>query len=61
MNPLALSNAEYRAVFERVTQLALEYLASLDERPSFPGVSGSDTQALFRNPLPEHGIGVKRS
>jgi len=41
MNPLTLSDAEYRAVFERITQLALEYLASLDERPSFPNISGS--------------------
>ncbi len=57
MNPLILSDAEYRAIFERVTQLALEYLTSIDERPSFPRVTGSETQALLAEPLPENGIG----
>jgi aromatic-L-amino-acid/L-tryptophan decarboxylase len=58
MNPLSLSDAEYRFVFERITQLALDYLASLEERPSFPNVTGSDTEAFFSKPLQEHGIGV---
>src|SRR5208283_5656484 len=58
MNPLTLSDAEYRAVFERITQLALEYLASLDERPSFPSVSGSETLDLFSKPLQENGISI---
>ena len=58
MNPLTLPDAEYKEVFERIAQLALEYLASLDERPSFPRVTGSETQALFCKPLPENGIGV---
>ena len=59
MNPLVLSDDEYRAVFERVTQLALEYLATLNQRPSFPGITGNESQALFCAPLPEHGIGAK--
>src|SRR5271166_3120169 len=59
MNPLALSDAEYRAIFERITQLTLEYLATLNRRPSFPGTSGSESDALFRKPLPEDGIGPK--
>jgi aromatic-L-amino-acid/L-tryptophan decarboxylase len=59
MNPLSLSDAEYQAVFERITQLALEYLASLDQRPSFPETSGRKTEESFRQPLPEQGIGVK--
>src|SRR5208283_1618008 len=58
MNPLTLSDAEYRAVFERITQLALEYLASLDERPSFPNISGSEALDMFFNPLQENGLGV---
>ncbi len=57
MNPLPLAEAEYRIVFERITGLALEYLASLDQRPSFPAVTGSETEALFSKPLPEQGIG----
>ncbi|HME32636.1 MAG TPA: pyridoxal-dependent decarboxylase [Terriglobales bacterium] len=58
MNPLALPQPEYKAVFERITQVALEYLASIDERPSFPAVSGSNTEALFSKPLSENGIGI---
>ena len=58
MNPLTLSDAEYKAVFERITRLALEYVSSLGERPIFPDVSGSKTQALFSKALPEHGMGV---
>lgn len=58
MNPLTLPDAEYKVVFERITQLALEYLASLGERPSFPAVSGSETGELFSNLLLEKGIGA---
>jgi aromatic-L-amino-acid/L-tryptophan decarboxylase len=58
MNPLSLAGAEYREVFERITQLALEYLASLDRRPSFPDVNGSKAEALFGKSLPNHGMGV---
>ena len=58
MNPLVLSDAEYRVAFERITDLALEYVASVDERPSFPQVTGSDTEALFAKPLPEQGLGA---
>jgi hypothetical protein len=58
LNPLARSQPEYRAVFEHVTQLALEYLASLDDRPSFPDVTGSETEVLFSSALSEAGIGI---
>src|SRR5271167_1304685 len=58
MNPLRLPHAEYRAVLERITQLALDYLAAIDERPSFPDVSGSNSEALFSKPLLENGMGL---
>ena len=58
MNPLILPDAEYKEVFERITQLALEYLGSVDRRPSFPDVSGSKTEALFCKSLPINGIGA---
>jgi aromatic-L-amino-acid/L-tryptophan decarboxylase len=58
MNPLALSGAEYRAIFERITGLALEYLATLNQRPGFPNVTGSESEDLFRKSLPEHGMGA---
>jgi aromatic-L-amino-acid decarboxylase len=59
MNPLVLSDADYKAVFERISQLALEYVASVSERPTFPKVAGSETEALFAKPLPEHGMGSR--
>ena len=59
MNPLVLSDADYKAVFERITQLALEYVASVSDRPSFPKITGSETEALFAKPLPEQGMGSR--
>ena len=46
MNPLVLSQAEYEAVFERITRLSLDYLATVPERPSFPDVTARDTDAV---------------
>ncbi len=57
MNPLTLSDQEHRAVFHRIFELSLEYLQSIDERPSFPPITGSETQALWSNPLPSNGLG----
>ncbi len=57
MNPLVLSDEEYKAVFDRITRLSLDYLAGINERPSFPDVTGSGTQAFVSKPLPRHGIG----
>ncbi|MFI5115556.1 MAG: pyridoxal phosphate-dependent decarboxylase family protein [Terriglobales bacterium] len=57
MNPLVLSDADYKTAFERITQLALEYVASVSERPTFPKITGDDTEALFVKALPEHGMG----
>ena len=46
MNPLVLSQAEYEAVFERITRLSLEYLATIAERPSFPDVTGARNRSV---------------
>jgi glutamate/tyrosine decarboxylase-like PLP-dependent enzyme len=58
MNPLVLSQAEYATVFERMTQLALDYVRSVPDRPTFPQVSGTETQELFAKQLPEQGMGL---
>jgi aromatic-L-amino-acid/L-tryptophan decarboxylase len=58
MNPLVLSEAEYRAVFERAAQLSLDYLTTIGERSSFPSVTGSETEAFFSEHLPEKGLGL---
>jgi aromatic-L-amino-acid/L-tryptophan decarboxylase len=57
MNPLLVPQAEYEAVFERITRLSLEYLASISERPSFPDVTGAGVEAQFARPVPEKGVG----
>src|SRR5579862_850849 len=58
MNPLVLSQAEYESIFQRMTQLSLDYLATLADRPTFPDVTGSETQSWFAESLPEQGLGA---
>ena len=55
MNPLILSREKYEDIFERITRLSLEYLASLPERPSFPDVSAGQLATWFSSELPERG------
>ena len=57
MNPLSLSQTEYVTVFDRISRLALDYLASLPDQPTFPQISGAESQTVFSHPLPELGIG----
>ena len=57
MNPLVLPQAKYEKIFERITQLSLEYLASVPERPTFPAVTGTEVQSWFARELPEQGDG----
>src|SRR6516162_1220732 len=57
MNPLLLSQAEYVTVFDRISQLALGYLASLPDQPTFPQITGAESQTAFLYPVPEKGIG----
>src|SRR5215471_9361363 len=57
MNPLVLPESEYKDVFERLTRLSLEYLASVPGRRSFPEVTGGDMESWFAKPLPEKGSG----
>lgn len=58
MNPLSLSDDQYRQIFERINKIALDYLRAIGELPSFPGTSGAETQAMFASRLPEQGIGM---
>jgi aromatic-L-amino-acid decarboxylase len=57
MNPLVLSHEQYRQVYERITQVALAYLSSVNELPSFPEVDGKRVQEMFSASLPTHGMG----
>jgi aromatic-L-amino-acid/L-tryptophan decarboxylase len=57
MNPLEISPEEFRWLANKVTELAAEYLESIDSRPIAPGSRGADTESLFRTPLPAKGTG----
>src|SRR5271167_2043969 len=58
MNPLALPDEAYRQVYQRITQLALDYLADIDQRPCFPKISAPEAGSLFAETLPEQGMGA---
>jgi aromatic-L-amino-acid decarboxylase len=58
MNPLALSPEEYRRAYERILQLAQNYLSEIDQRSCFPGLSGAEATNLFAGPVPEQGMGL---
>ena len=58
MNPLSLSDEQYQQVYERITQTALEYLRSLNDLPSFPDLTGQQTEGMFHGSVPERGIGM---
>ena len=57
MNRIEISPEEFRWLANRVTELAAEYLESLDSRPISPGSRAADTEDLFRTVLPEKGVG----
>jgi aromatic-L-amino-acid decarboxylase len=58
MSSLNVSPAEFRVIAERITTLCTEYLESLDSLPAFPvHTSGAITEQVFRQPLPEQGMG----
>jgi hypothetical protein len=56
MTALHLTGVEFRELAERVTTLAADFLAGLDERPTVSASSATDT-AAFDLPLPEEGVG----
>jgi aromatic-L-amino-acid/L-tryptophan decarboxylase len=57
MNPLEISPAEFRRLAEDVTDLAANYLETIDARPIAPNTNGEETLRQFRSPLPEQGCG----
>ena len=58
MSRLSVSDAEFRALAARVSELAAQYLAGIDRMPAFPKTSGELTEKLFAQPLPEKGLGA---
>src|SRR5256885_15756173 len=56
MNALHLPNAEFRSLAARVTDLAADLLAGLDELRAFPAVRAEQVARAFEAPLPEAGL-----
>jgi glutamate/tyrosine decarboxylase-like PLP-dependent enzyme len=59
MPSLELSPAEFRCLADEVARICAEFLATLDQQPAYPSTSGTETERLFREPLPEHGLGSR--
>jgi aromatic-L-amino-acid/L-tryptophan decarboxylase len=56
MNPLDISEAQFRDLAARVSSLAADYYARLPRMPAFPTLTGDQTQNIFDQPLPEEGL-----
>lgn len=56
MDPLDISADEFRRLASNVTDLSAEWVAGLDDRKVFPVTSGAESERLFAEPLPEHGL-----
>src|SRR5947208_14204004 len=59
MSLLEIAPDEFRRLAAEVTEIAADYLSSLDLRPVFPKTSGEGTRHLFQAPLPEDAMGAK--
>ncbi|WP_309896184.1 aminotransferase class V-fold PLP-dependent enzyme [Archangium sp.] len=56
MNPLELSPSDFRRLADRLSALAEQWLKELDARAIAPTTSGTATEALFAEGLPEQGL-----
>jgi len=56
MNPLDLSEADFRALATRMSSLAGDYYARLPDARAYPRVSGARTRAAFEEPAPQLGL-----
>lgn len=56
MRPLAVPPEDFRRLAVSVAALSAEYLSTLDARSVFPQTSGAETERLFAQELPEHGL-----
>lgn len=58
MRSLELSPAIFRDLAAQVTELAAEYLSTLNSLPTFPSAGAARTEELFHHPLNEDGLGA---
>lgn len=57
MNPVEISTENLRRLAERVTNLATNYLETIDAQAISPTTNGDETLRLFHTPMPEDGMG----
>jgi glutamate/tyrosine decarboxylase-like PLP-dependent enzyme len=57
VNPLELSPQRFRDLGADIIEICAEYLSTLHQRRVFPSTSGEETERLFAEELPEHGLG----
>lgn len=56
MNPIDVSPEEFRELAERVVDLAVDYLKSIDARPIRPSETAAQMEDEYRSALPETGL-----
>lgn len=56
--PLTLSSETFRALAQQLSNFSADYLESLPLLPSYPEISGSETEELFGGDVPWKGTGV---
>ena len=59
MRPLEISADEFRRLADEVVALSTQFFSTIDSRLIFPATSGAETEHLFSDDLPEHGMGAK--
>ena len=57
MKTLELPTEDFRRLATTVVELCSEYLRTLEDRSTFPGVTGPESECLFNLDLPEGGMG----
>jgi aromatic-L-amino-acid/L-tryptophan decarboxylase len=59
MSLFEIAPDEFRRLSAEVTEIAAQYLSTLDSRPVFPKTSGQETNHLFQAPLLEEAMGAE--
>ena len=56
INAIEISPEEFRALCERVVEIAVDYLKGLDARAIPPAASGAEMERVYHTPAPETGL-----
>ena len=56
MNPLDVSDQEFRSLAARITSIAADFYAQLNNMRAYPATTGAATAEAFDEPLPQAGL-----